>query len=210
MKRTGFDWVKEVITDAMVNEAVTEEIDTVRRAAAHQVHPPMYLTLYTVTSRDGGEKGITYAQTEFGNDFSLTDRHMAFERIGETFPNNINALPVMVVHVSEAWYLVAERKPGGEPPTREEWEVMASKHGRVSEHPDRRECVIITCETLDGRAASALLPFESGDDGSMNWIMDDEQFIHVDDDKRSQTLESNFLNHFYTGLMRSKFLKNME
>lgn len=201
---TGFSWVVNVVSDEDINDAVSMEIGLIRSVALEENSiPATYLTLYNIEDKPGEHRQVVHVQPEFRGEHTKQDLYLAYARIGNDLPGTMRALPVMMAHVSEAWYLIKEN-PGGSSSTLEDFKDEARSFGGISHHPERRECVTIMVQTLDGRVAFAILPFEKKDDGQIRWIEDDVVQSPVAGHLGENTLfESNYTRKFFQGVKAS-------
>jgi hypothetical protein len=189
----GIRFAEQVLPDDQLNQLLRDEIADFRRDALNDTS--VSLRLLVKYSADGlRQTGQAYIVPEFPNDLPTNVKERALYEVGLRFCKEADAIPYVVVLMSDGWYIT--RQPGPDE--------------RISQAPDRRECLTIVVTTIDGRMAWSMIPYSRKDNGSRIFVEDDvdtkfyqdiRQRGHLIDKDTSRRLESHLISAFYSGVL---------
>lgn len=187
--------VQKIITDKELNDLLDEQVEWFSHL---QETPEDTLTMLGTFTRKtfGGEitKSAIVGMPE-GLPEDQDEKEKMFEKIGsllaqEAKKDNEGSI-IANVFISEAWFMDPKHK---QDPNR-----------RISEHTraeGKREGVVISINTLDGRVAMKTLMIERGKDGNMTKITDHTYTPY--DYKSKNRVESYIMMPFWKGVKNSR------
>lgn len=176
---------QEVIADEEFNEVMETELDSIM-AEKDLEEVSQRLLIYT-RSKSSDELSLIPVvfgggmpddseerqKVMFGLGSKLAEEHFYADEVADN--------PVAVIFVTEAWTIDHELEPGK----------------RVSEHDDRKEVVVVTGMTIDGRTNVAMLNIERDSKKKLKLTLD--KFMPHRPGTKSK-MESNLLKAFFGGV----------
>lgn len=143
------------LNDADILTICRNEFERLRRSLLDGT--PIVSSLIIIGSGDGKLVGgilplSISGDCKIGND--------TVRALGIAFHRDTKVIPLVVIHIGDAWYVEAKDRLEDMPP---------------SENPNRQEAVTFNAYTQDGRGLIGFIPYDRAEDGRVTIIADDVQ-----------------------------------